>query len=107
MQENRPIVPAVTEGCSKDGPGPFPEDILNQILEAQVTEQPGTERCERNIDRAAYRNGVRPRTMYTRVGKITLKVPQLRDRSFSTKNFGYLPVRRAGPCNVNQMPFTN
>lgn len=70
------------------GLGPLIEDILNQILEAQVTEHVGAERYERNSERGGYRNGVRTRTIYTRVGPLTLRVPQLRDGSFSTEIFG-------------------
>jgi len=60
---------------------------LNQVLEAQVTESLGAARHERSEERAGYRNGVRPRTLYTRVGPITLRVPQTRDGSFSTDLF--------------------
>ena len=34
--------------------------VLNQLLEAQATEQIGADRYERNPDRGGYRNGVRP-----------------------------------------------
>ena len=33
------------------------EPILNQVLQAQASEQLNAERYERNEDRAAYRNG--------------------------------------------------
>lgn len=61
--------------------------IINQVLEAQCTEQLKAERYERNEDREAYRNGYRARTLYTRVGPLTLRVPQTRDGSFSTDIF--------------------
>jgi putative transposase len=63
------------------------EPILNQILQAQASEQLGAEPYERNEDRAAYRNGNRPRTLYTRVGPLTLQVPQFRDGRFNTDIF--------------------
>lgn len=44
------------------------QPILNQVLQAQASEQLNAERYERNEDRAAYRNGNRPRTLYTRIG---------------------------------------
>ncbi|MBL0351581.1 MAG: transposase [Dechloromonas sp.] len=44
----------------------------------------GATRHERTDERAGYRNGYRPRTLYTRVGPVTLLVPQTRDGSFST-----------------------
>ena len=62
--------------------------VLNQVLEAQATEQIGAGPYERSEGRGGYRNGVRPRTIYTRVGPLTLRVPQFRDGSFSTEIFG-------------------
>ena len=62
--------------------------VLNQVLEAQATEQIGAERYERSAERGGYRNGVRPRVLYTRVGPVTLLVPQFRDGAFSTEIFG-------------------
>lgn len=63
------------------------EPILNQVLQAQASEQLNAERYERSQDRAAYRNGNRPRTLYTRVGPLTLQVPQFRDGRFNTDIF--------------------
>lgn len=59
------------------------EQVLNQVLEAQVREQIGALRYERTEERQGYRNGVRPRTLTTRVGPLTLRVPQVRDGEFS------------------------
>jgi len=63
------------------------ETVLNQVLEAQVTEALGAERHERTDERVGYRNGYRPRTLYTRVGPVQLRVPQTREGSFSTEIF--------------------
>jgi len=63
------------------------ESVLNQILEAQVTETLGADRHERAEGRQGYRNGYRARTLSTRVGPVTLQVPQTRDGSFSTDIF--------------------
>jgi len=63
------------------------ESVLNQVLEAQVTEQIGADRYERTESRQAYRNGSRIRPLSTRVGTIHLNVPRLRDGSFSTELF--------------------
>ena len=68
--------------------GKLVESALNQILEAQVRDHLGADRYERNDERVGYRNGSRPRQLYTRVGPITLQVPQTRDGSFSTEIFG-------------------
>jgi len=71
----------------KDAIAGLLEEVLNQVLEAQVTEQIGAGRYERAEGRTAYRNGYRPRQLYTRVGPLRLRVPQLRDGSFSTEIF--------------------
>ena len=63
------------------------ETVLNQVLEAQVTEQIGAPPDERSKTRKAYRHGYRPRTLTTRVGPLVLHVPQVRDGSFSTTLF--------------------
>ena len=69
---------------SQDGLAKLVESVLNQILEAQVSESLGADRHERSEERQGYRNGYRVRTLYTRVGPVTLQVPQTRDGSFST-----------------------
>lgn len=61
--------------------------VLNQVLDAQCTEQLKAKPFERNEERQGYRNGYRPRTLYTRVGPLTLQVPQTRDGQFSTEMF--------------------
>jgi putative transposase len=63
------------------------EQVLNQVLEAQVSEQLGAERYERTEERQGYRNGIRPRQLTTRVGRLTLRVPQVRDGHFSPELF--------------------
>src|SRR5919199_4775546 len=70
-----------------NGPQGLAETVLNQVLEAQVTEHLGAQRYERSIERKAYRNGYRPRTLTTRVGPLGLHVPQVRDGSFSPTLF--------------------
>ena len=63
------------------------EAVLNQVLEAQMAEQLGAERYERTDERQGYRNGYKPRQLTTRVGRLTLRVPQARDGSFSSELF--------------------
>jgi putative transposase len=63
------------------------EQVLNQVLEAQVSEQLGAERYERAEERQGYRNGIRPRKLTTRVGQLTLRVPQVREGQFSPDLF--------------------
>ena len=63
------------------------ETVLQQVLEAQVTDHLSADRYERAEERAGYRNGYRERQLYTRVGPITLRVPQTREGSFSSEIF--------------------
>jgi len=79
------LLPGLLSG--QDGLARLVEAVLNQILEAQVEEALGAERYERTEERVGYRNGTRARTLYTRVGPVTLRVPQTRDGSFSTELF--------------------
>ena len=81
----RDLLPELLSG--QNGLAQLVEAVLNQILEAQVTETLGAERHERSDQRQGYRNGYRARTLYTRVGPVTLQVPQTRDGSFSTDIF--------------------
>jgi transposase-like protein len=72
---------------SQDGLAKLVETVLNQVLQAQVSESLGAQRHERSEERTGYRNGTRTRTLYTRVGPVTLLVPQTRDGGFSTEIF--------------------
>lgn len=63
------------------------EQILNQVLQAQASEQLQAEPYERSKERQGYRNGTRERALTTRVGRITLRVPRLRNGEFSTELF--------------------
>lgn len=75
-------------GNSKDaGVAKLLESVLNQVLQAQVTEQLGAEQYERTDDRQGYRNGSYPHLLTTRVGTINLRVPRIRDGKFSTELF--------------------
>jgi transposase-like protein len=63
------------------------ENVVNQVLESQMTDHLGAEKHEQSGERQGYRNGYRVRSLYTRVGPIHLRVPQTRDGSFSTDIF--------------------
>jgi putative transposase len=59
------------------------ESVLNQVLQAQVTEQIGA----KPYDRKGYRNGSYSRSLTTRVGTINLRIPCIREGQFSTELF--------------------
>ena len=63
------------------------EQVLNQVLEAEVTETLQVKPYERTEERQGYRNGFKPRTMTTRVGRLVSSVPQVRDGKFSPELF--------------------
>ena len=61
--------------------------VLQEVLEAEMTEALGAEPRERTEARLGYRAGYYPRTLVTRVGKLELRVPRGRDGRFSTELF--------------------
>ena len=70
-----------------DGVKMLMEKVLNQILQAQAAEQLQAAPYERTDDRQGYRNGTRSRKLTTRVGTLTLRIPQLREGQLSTELF--------------------
>lgn len=63
------------------------EPILNQILQAEMTDHLGAEPGERTDERQGYRNGSYQRQLTTRVGRLELEVPRDRDGTFQTELF--------------------
>ncbi len=63
----------------RDGVKRLLEELLNAAMRAEMTEQLGAERHERNPRRQGWRNGAKPRKLKTRVGELELRVPQLRN----------------------------
>lgn len=61
--------------------------VLQEMLEAEMTEAVGADKGERTAARLAYRAGYYGRTLMTRVGKLELRVPQDRAGRFSTELF--------------------
>jgi transposase-like protein len=58
--------------------------VVEQVMESEVTELLGAEPWERNDERRGYRNGHRSREWDTRLGRVSLQIPKLREG-------GYLP----------------
>jgi putative transposase len=63
------------------------ERVLQEVLEAEITEHVGAAPHERTDARKGHRNGHKPRTLRTRVGTLHLLVPQDREGTFSTRLF--------------------
>jgi putative transposase len=63
------------------------ERVVQQVLEAEMTEHIGAAPYERGEGRTGHRNGYKPRALRTRVGTLNLLVPQDREGTFSTRLF--------------------
>jgi putative transposase len=63
------------------------ERVLQELLEAEMTEHIGAAPYERAEGRTGHRNGHKPRTLRTRVGTLDLLVPQDREGTFSPRLF--------------------
>ena len=61
--------------------------VLQEMLEAEMTEHVGAAPYERTTERKGHRNGHKPRTLRTRVATLNLLVPQDRQGTFSTRLF--------------------
>ena len=63
------------------------ERVVQAVLEAEMTAHLHAEPYERSPERRGYRNGYKPRQLNTRVGTLSLQLPQDRDGTFSTQLF--------------------
>jgi transposase-like protein len=78
---------AVIEG-QKDFLKPLVQEVIQQVLEAEMVEAVGAERHERTEGRQSHRSGYYRRGLVTRVGHLELRIPQDRQGRFSTELFG-------------------
>jgi putative transposase len=62
-------------------------EVLQEVLEAEMTETLQAKPGERTAERLGLRSGYYSRTLITRVGKLELRVPQDREGRFSTQLF--------------------
>jgi len=66
---------------------PLIQEVVRQVLEAEMEEAVGAEKGERTPNRQGYRAGYYGRTLVTRVGKLERRVPQDRQGRFRTEVF--------------------
>ena len=87
--EAKPAIASVNELFSKspDGLREIVRAVMQEMLEAEMTDALGAEKGERTAARLGYRSGYYTRTLVTRIGKLELRVPQDRDGRFSTELF--------------------
>ncbi|MDT8284585.1 MAG: IS256 family transposase, partial [Thermovirgaceae bacterium] len=67
------------------------KDLIEHAFEAKAEEILQAERYERTPDRKGYRNGYRSRWMTTRIGRISIRVPQMRGGGLDTEELKLLP----------------
>jgi putative transposase len=80
----------IAQGTLLEEPGFLKEivgRVLQELLEAEMTEHIGAAPYERGEGRTGHRNGHKPRTLRTRVGTLNLLIPQDREGTFSTRLF--------------------
>jgi transposase-like protein len=63
------------------------EWLLQEVLDLEFSQFLGAAPYERSQDRKGYRNGYYQRELFTRVGRLTLRVPRDRQGRFSTEIF--------------------
>ena len=69
--------------------------VVQQLMEAEVSELIGAEHGERNPERLTHRNGYRPRRWDTRAGEIELAIPKIRRGSYFPSFLETLPTSSA------------
>ena len=90
-QDHRRLDAQTVQGILLDNPDflhEIVERVLQELLEAEMTQHIGAAPHERTNTRMGHRNGHKPRTLRTRVGTLNLLVPQDREGTFSTRLFG-------------------
>jgi len=58
------------------------EVLAQAVIELEASERIGAEKHERTPERTTHRNGYRERPWDTRVGRVNLRIPKLREGSF-------------------------
>jgi len=89
-KDHRRMAEEVVQETLLDDPGflkEIVERVLQEVLEAEMTEHIGAALHERTDARKGHRNGHKPRALRTRVGALNLLVPQDREGTFSTRLF--------------------
>jgi putative transposase len=74
-------------GADRDSFKVLLREVLQEVLEQEMTDTLGAEKGERSPGRLGYRSGYYDRALVTRVGKLELRIPQDRQGNFSTQIF--------------------
>jgi putative transposase len=89
-KDHRKLAEEVVQEALLDDPGflrEIVERVIQELLEAEMTEHVGAAPYKRSEARTGHRNGHKPRALRTRVGTLNLLVPQDREGTFSTRLF--------------------
>src|SRR5215213_7916601 len=89
-KDHRRLAEEVAQGILLDDPTflkEIVERVLQELLEAEMTEHIGAALVGGSATRTGQRNGYKPRALRTRVGTLNLLVPQDREGTFSTRLF--------------------
>lgn len=81
---------SIVQGSFGEGSDPLKallKHTIQQVLEEEMTAFLNAERYDRTEKRRGYRNGYKPRTLKTRVGRLELMVPKDREGQFQTELF--------------------
>jgi putative transposase len=74
-------------GSGPDGLRALVQQVVQEVLEAEMDDTVAAQKGERTPDRQGYRSGYYTRTFVTRVGKLVLRIPQDRQGRFRTEVF--------------------
>jgi transposase-like protein len=94
------LLSSETEGLQK-----LLKQVLEAILEARATDIVGAERYERSEDRKCQRNGYREKWITFRIGRLRIRIPQLRgDSDIDRESLNMLPrIERALVLTILEM----
>ncbi len=83
MTEERMALERLLEKCgATDLLREAAEFLLQRLMELEVEAEVGAGRYERSADRRTWRNGYRERALETRIGRLELRIPKLRQGSY-------------------------
>lgn len=103
-EDHRKLAEEVAQGVLLDDDPGFLEGVvrrvLQELLEAEMTEHVGVAPYERGANRTGHRNGHKPRTLRTRVGTLNLLVAQDREGTFSTRLFARYQRNEKALCSA-------
>jgi putative transposase len=72
--------------------------VLQALIDAEVTQHIGARPYERTEQRTTHRNGTRSRLLSTKAGDVELRIPKLREGSYSSRRCWSPDGASTGPC---------